>query len=219
MAASVNVGLVVGIAETLRLDSPFFSYIMDPIGESFIVMSGRRELKQMKKLVKQAKNSRQLVNYQTKTGGIPGAGSIGATALHFAAMMDWDEICGKYDCHACCHAKRVITHGSLEIRAESIPIAVYLIQNGADCNLVQLTGHSPLHLASEENQVKVMEILIRGGANTEIRTVKSYNTPLYIAVGEGKFEATKCLLDHGALGRAAPLLRHQPLVDGGPQAR
>lgn len=72
---------------------------------------------------------------------------------------------------------------------------VALIKNGADVNQLDgLMGNSPLHIACEQENVKIVEILIKKGAFVNLITPRSGFTPLMIAVWHNLPENVKALL-------------------------
>mmetsp|Transcript_10080 Transcript_10080/g.21656 ORF Transcript_10080/g.21656 Transcript_10080/m.21656 type:complete len:557 (+) Transcript_10080:67-1737(+) len=89
-----------------------------------------------------------------------------------------------------------------------------LIEKGANVNILDAYGRSPLHLACENNSNaspsslcapdenyhlhhNCMKLLLAKGANTNIRDAYG-RTPLHIAAKVGCIECIRLLLDHGA---------------------
>jgi len=71
-----------------------------------------------------------------------------------------------------------------------------LIKNGADVNVVNRTGETPLMWCNHD--IAKTKLLLQHGANLNA-VAKSGNTPLLIAcVGYGQYEIIKLLLDNGA---------------------
>lgn len=78
----------------------------------------------------------------------------------------------------------------------------FLLQNGANCNLADHNGRTPLHVAfrafPDEVERKVLEILIQHGANINATDIHG-NTPLHTAVWRRhKKEFIQFLLENGA---------------------
>lgn len=58
-------------------------------------------------------------------------------------------------------------------------------------------GTSPLHLAAQNNNVDVCEVLLRGGISKDARN-KVDRTPLHLAAFEGYYQVAETLIKHGA---------------------
>jgi ankyrin repeat protein len=77
-----------------------------------------------------------------------------------------------------------------------------LILQGADINRWQMGGKTPLHWASKNHSVPIMELLIAHGADIMAKD-DAGRTPLHFAVSDWlqrdeATQATRCLLEHGA---------------------
>lgn len=73
-----------------------------------------------------------------------------------------------------------------------------LLKQGADVNVVNNPSkHTPLHIASNENNAEVCELLLTNGANLEAQDRRG-ETPLHIAARYGRLESCIVLLKHGA---------------------
>ena len=91
------------------------------------------------------------------------------------------------------------TSGSEENQKESdVAEAIsYLLEKGANPNLADLIGRTPLHWAAFNGYFKIAKILIEGGAN--IRLVdKEYVQPIHLASFVGKADIVTLLLEKGA---------------------
>ena len=80
--------------------------------------------------------------------------------------------------------------------AESVEL---LCKLGADVNYTadKIHGYSPLHFASEQNDGKIIEILIKYGAALNAQTFTGC-TPLHLAAMNGNLEAARWLCLNGA---------------------
>lgn len=98
---------------------------------------------------------------------------------------------------------------STHVQAESLHQAVtdhniesvkLQLQNGADINQLGRSWYefgSPLHLAVREGHQDIAELLIKNGAEVDVRDHNDY-TPLHNAAWNGNLEMVKLLLDAGA---------------------
>lgn len=67
--------------------------------------------------------------------------------------------------------------------AKSIEVIDFLLTNGADPNINDSEGHTPLHIAAFEGNTSIAELLLKNGA--EIKTNNSGKTPIEIAEESG----------------------------------
>ncbi len=72
-----------------------------------------------------------------------------------------------------------------------------LLEKGADPNVRNEEGLTPLHIAAQKGQGKVADLLLSYGADVNARDYDGW-TPLHWAVFWGKTEVVKVLLSHGA---------------------
>jgi ankyrin repeat protein len=72
-----------------------------------------------------------------------------------------------------------------------------LIEMGADVNVIESNGLTPLHMAVIVGDVEIVEALASGGADVD---AVEYNgcTPLHAAASQGFLEIAKILVDGGA---------------------
>ena len=78
-------------------------------------------------------------------------------------------------------------------------IAEMLIKHGANCNVKDHKGLTPLHYAVNKLSIDLVQLLLNHGANGN---VKDHNglTPLHYAVKVSRTDLVKLLLSHGANG-------------------
>jgi len=80
-------------------------------------------------------------------------------------------------------------------RAES-SVILTLLDSGADPNIQDNSGNTPLHLVTGVDRVEIIKRLLEKGANPNIKG--SYGYPIEIASRNGFSEASKILEEHGA---------------------
>jgi len=84
------------------------------------------------------------------------------------------------------------------------------LENGANPNAKDNTGHTPLHWAAIEGHVDVVRVLLDRGANPNAKN-NTGHTPLHNAAYFGHVEIVKLLLERGANPRIADNGGHIPL--------
>jgi hypothetical protein len=84
---------------------------------------------------------------------------------------------------------------------ENFDIVGTLIEKGADVNLPESHGFTPLHLACYVGNIQVANLLLAGGANVN-QTNHSKSTALHLAAKNNHYEVVKILLNNGANIRA-----------------
>ncbi|KAL5711257.1 hypothetical protein ACHQM5_021732 [Ranunculus cassubicifolius] len=124
----------------------------------------------------------------------------GQSALHIAARKGYIDIC-----------KYLISDLGLDIDAKDaqggtamllafvqghIDTAVYLLEKGANPNITDICGFTPLHFAAFEGHEEFLHKLLSKGANVD--ALSNVGTPLQRAALRGKQGAIKILLDHHA---------------------
>ncbi len=109
------------------------------------------------------------------------------TALHYATYLD-DK-----------------SHGPLIQQ-----IIQVLLDQGANINVQDKQGYSPLSLAVKNNHLETVKYLVSHGANKELCD-KNYMTPLHWAASQGNLEITRFLVENGANIQAQEYHGYTPL--------
>ncbi|XP_066248662.1 GA-binding protein subunit beta-1-like isoform X2 [Euwallacea similis] len=71
-------------------------------------------------------------------------------------------------------------------------------------------GTTPLHLAAQNNNLKVCEVVLKGGISQDARN-KVDRTPLHLAAYEGNYQVAEMLIKYGADINTADMLHMTPL--------
>lgn len=78
-------------------------------------------------------------------------------------------------------------------------IVKILLNYGADINIQDKDGKGALYYAIEQEDIDIINILIKNNTNTNINIQTNYGwTPLYAALENGYADIAKVLLEHGA---------------------
>ncbi|MEE6450771.1 ankyrin repeat domain-containing protein [Gottfriedia acidiceleris] len=77
--------------------------------------------------------------------------------------------------------------------AKSIELIEFLITNGADPNISDSEGNTPLHIAAFEGNTSIAEHLLKNGA--QIKTNNSGKTPIEIAKERGNSDFTNFIIE------------------------
>ena len=72
-----------------------------------------------------------------------------------------------------------------------------LIEDGANINIKDGYGHTPLHLAAQEERVDIIHLLLEHGADIDSQT-RFGDTPLHIAVDNWYDDIVELLVENGA---------------------
>ncbi|XP_054844391.1 ankyrin repeat domain-containing protein 26-like [Eublepharis macularius] len=89
--------------------------------------------------------------------------------------------------------------------------AIYLLQHGADPNVVDLHSNTALHFAAFNSSISIAEHLLEYNANIDAQN-KDGNTPLTLAVAESNQEMAEFLLKKGASVNARENSGRTPLM-------
>ncbi len=80
---------------------------------------------------------------------------------------------------------------------DSLAVPALLVGNGADINAITRWGRTPLHIAAERGNVRLVEFLIEHGAMIDPMS-HTRNTPLHEAIEGNHKKVVELLLVHGA---------------------
>ena len=72
------------------------------------------------------------------------------------------------------------------------------MEQGANVNIKDVKGKTPLRLAVRNNEDNIVEMLLQNGVNVNERSTKDLSTPLHRAAFWGNVTAVRSLLEHGA---------------------
>jgi len=97
------------------------------------------------------------------------------------------------------------------ISEERVDVIEALIRNGADVNVKDEYGRTPLRRAAQFCQKKIVELLIANGADVNAADSKYGATPLFQAVMNGDIEVVKILVAAGADVKAKTKDGYTPL--------
>ena len=98
-----------------------------------------------------------------------------------------------------CGAVSATDRGSAEAAAKTDNVAgvqAYL-SAGHPASEGDVRGNTLLHVAARAGSAKVIELLLRSGANVNARTADVGTTPLHVAAGDGRRQAVELLLSAG----------------------
>jgi ankyrin repeat protein len=79
-----------------------------------------------------------------------------------------------------------------------ISVLQFLLERGADINVRNRFGETPLHLASFNGVLEVVRLLLEHGADEQAKN-NDGKTPLQEAVEDGHDEVVELLREHGAM--------------------
>jgi hypothetical protein len=76
----------------------------------------------------------------------------------------------------------------------NIEIVKLLLDKGADVNLTDKYGNTPLHLAASDGHIEIVKLLLEKGSDVNSKRRNDGTTPLYWAALNGHIEIVKLLL-------------------------
>ena len=92
---------------------------------------------------------------------------------------------------------RVSQGGQLVMVESSLEIARLLVNSGANVNVTDNEGSTPLHAAARSGYRDIAELLLESGASLDVRN-KIQQTPLHVACGNGRLDVSRFLIDRGS---------------------
>ena len=125
-----------------------------------------------------------------------------ASALYYASLCGFhnlvEHLIGNYrrDINA-----RGGRHGSAVNAAllkRNMEIALLLLGQGADVNIMNADGFTPLYLASDRGHRDRVEFLLKHHADVNLMSGRTSEAPLTMAAVMGEIEVARVLLHHGA---------------------
>ena len=87
-------------------------------------------------------------------------------------------------------------------RQDWIDLVRFLVQSGADPNVVDDKDETVLHRAADKGFFDIVRYLIQNGADVNLKD-NSGLTPLHLAAGSGKLDIVKFMLEEGGARASA----------------
>ena len=130
-------------------------------------------------------------------------GDSGNTPLHCAASYDDFEMVQvilncKVDVNAQNDFGSTPLDSAMRGHLNDSSIVRLLLDHGADPNIPERDGLTPLHQASQKGRIEIARVLLERGASIEVED-KWGRTPSNVASGEQHDEIINLLLEHGAV--------------------
>ncbi|MBN1973416.1 MAG: ankyrin repeat domain-containing protein [Sedimentisphaerales bacterium] len=103
------------------------------------------------------------------------------------------------DCFAPEHMNRILeeNNDAANLQKEKIDLIQFLLSKGAEVNIKNISGNTPLHYAASQGEKNITELLISKGTNLHIQNIDG-QTPLHSAVYYGYKDIIKLLIEKGA---------------------
>lgn len=93
-------------------------------------------------------------------------------------------------------SSRTALHTAVE--ENNLKIVSILLNSGADVNLLDENGNTPLMMLDEETNVEIIKLLVKYGTNLNIQNTENKRTALINAAMEDNFKAMRVLIEAGA---------------------
>ena len=117
--------------------------------------------------------------------------------IQFGARLNHNDNLGRTALHFAIDNDVFLYTGRLQSTTKSDPsTAEILLSAGADANVVDNTGVSPLYLACEKGKTEFVKLLLSRGANPNMETVDKY--PIHAASRGHHCDTVKLLLEYNA---------------------
>lgn len=97
-----------------------------------------------------------------------------------------------------CDLRKYETPLVVAVRHNYPEVAKMLIKSGADVTIADPSKRTPLHLAAQEGQVELIQLLCDRGAHINAETTGYGYTPLQLAASAGETKAMEALVQRGA---------------------
>jgi ankyrin repeat protein len=88
-----------------------------------------------------------------------------------------------------------IIHQAIELN--NLEVLYYIVENGADVNLLNYDGNTPLLMAIEQQNLEIIQYLVENGADVNLENGDRY-TPLLMAIEQQNLEIIQYLVENGA---------------------
>ncbi|XP_034942423.1 serine/threonine-protein phosphatase 6 regulatory ankyrin repeat subunit B-like [Chelonus insularis] len=89
------------------------------------------------------------------------------------------------------------TYLHLAVNSAATPIIKFILENGGDINLKDVSGNAALHLAAYSGNLGITKLLIENRANVNLQD-ESGKTALHIAINSVHYDLAQLLLENGA---------------------
>ncbi|XP_063985530.1 transient receptor potential channel pyrexia-like [Diachasmimorpha longicaudata] len=84
------------------------------------------------------------------------------------------------------------------VKNNSYDCVELLLESGASPNITEVFTETPIHIAASLGSVRNVQLLLKHGANVQLRHGSEKSTPLHLAAEIGSWECCKLLLQAGA---------------------
>lgn len=149
----------------------------------------------------------KVTNYLLARGADPNAADrAGFTALYSAAGSDYSTSTAAALLSHGANPNAKNMHGSTALHQaasqSAAKVVEVLLTHKADVNAADKDNVTPLHVAirygKNDKRNAVVKILLKSGANVNIRSTRDGTTPLFNAISRGDIDITKLLIARGA---------------------
>ena len=134
---------------------------------------------------------KRITEFLDRGGNINARDSLGETILYRTI----DRYLGD-ECLQCVYRGYCMDCGRWQSDIQGVELITFLLKRGANPNICNRSGVTPLHLLAEKGRVDIMAVLLDNGADIEAKDGHGY-TPLFYTF-EYYPQATKFLIERGA---------------------